>query len=168
MLQAVMAVDPGGTTGVATGLFDLSLGMVADCVAESVEHERCKSQELNVVGDHDEGYQALQLFELYRKFERLCDGIAPIDLVIEEWTPRLPLKSGERVVFSPIRVAERFLGMLQREYGDEPEVVWQQPSVAKRFATDARLRKWGLWVKGSEHRRDAWRHVCSRLNVLLG
>jgi hypothetical protein len=30
------------------------------------------------------------------------------------------------------------------------------------------LKKWGVWVRGSEHQRDAWRHVASRLNVLLG
>lgn len=37
-------------------------------------------------------------------------------------------------------------------------LVEQTPGDAKKFATDARLRKVGLWVPGKDHARDAARH----------
>ena len=38
------------------------------------------------------------------------------------------------------------------------EIFWQLPSQAQGYAIDERLKRWGLWVKGREHERDAWRH----------
>ncbi len=35
----------------------------------------------------------------------------------------------------------------------------QTPSAAKRFATDAQLKKLGLWKPGQDHARDALRHL---------
>lgn len=35
----------------------------------------------------------------------------------------------------------------------------QTPSAAKRFATDAQLKKIGLWKPGQDHARDAIRHL---------
>lgn len=45
----------------------------------------------------------------------------------------------------------------------------QSPSDAKSFATDAKLRRIGWWVKGKEHSRDAARHAllyCARNNLI--
>ena len=40
-----------------------------------------------------------------------------------------------------------------------PQVVLQNPGDAAAFAKDARLREWGLWIRGKEHERSAWRHL---------
>ena len=37
--------------------------------------------------------------------------------------------------------------------------LWQPASAAKSYATDARLRLGGRYVRGRPHERDAWRHV---------
>jgi hypothetical protein len=39
------------------------------------------------------------------------------------------------------------------------EFILQSPADAKRFATDARLHECGMWVKGQDHARDAYRHL---------
>lgn len=100
-----------------------------------------------------------------------CEAV----MVVEEWTPRLPLASAERDAMYPIRIAASLEGLLYRRVSAAPVVVssgtatqgqrlvYQSPSYAKRFATDARLRDWGLWVVGSDHERDAHRHVASWL-----
>lgn len=53
---------------------------------------------------------------------------------------------------------------------DRPDlaIAWQQPSEAKGFATNERLKLWGLWSVGSEHRRDANRHLALLVNKVLG
>jgi hypothetical protein len=173
-LHGILAIDPGVTTGVARAVVDLSEGMVAECFSGALEKESWE-----VVGD--EGEQGLLLANAVAAFvhdlsgysysSRAAGGMVTPDwsLVIEDWVPRLPLKSGKREVFYPVRVPQRMLGRLE-ESGlfEGGGVAWQLASPAKRFATDARLRKWGVWVRGSDHQRDAWRHVASRLNVLLG
>lgn len=148
--------------------------LAADDVAEAFATGR-EQQSLDVGGKYKsggkppvtEGDQALKLRDLFLDFESECDGIGvQCDLIIEDWQPRLPLRSGERVVFYPVRIPATLIGLLY-ENGWVP-VEWQQPGSVKNFATDKRLRRWDKWVRGSDHQRDAWRHVASRLNALLG
>ena len=167
----VMAIDPGGTTGVAWGVFDedecgesvttLMLGLVSG--------DSCE-----VSGDERE--QAVSLAQLWNEFYFECTverGMRSDDvrLVVEDWTPRLPLKSGERVVFYPVRIPAMLEGLLGVKWfgavWQSRGVEYQMPSLAMRFGTNARLRRWGRWVKGSDHRRDAWRHVGAYLSSEL-
>lgn len=182
-LHGIFAVDPGGMTGVAWGVFDLALGTVADVLREPLEcgsldvGGRNRSEKGHSSAAHaDEVEQAITLTSLWYEFVKVCEGYnspvcaCPYDLVMEDWQPRLPLRSGERVVFFPVRIPALFVGMLIGGASgvDWPDVVWQQPGQVKAFATDARLRRWGRWVRGSDHQRDAWRHIASRLDALLG
>ena len=48
------------------------------------------------------------------------------------------------------------------------EIDWQQASQAKGYATDERMRGWGVWQRGSPHKRDAVRQLCLKLNKVLG
>jgi hypothetical protein len=48
-----------------------------------------------------------------------------------------------------------------KESAAEIGVTFQAPSDAMTFATSERLKRWGLWVKGKEHERDAWRHLAT-------
>lgn len=43
------------------------------------------------------------------------------------------------------------------------KMVLSNPSDAMKFATDAKLRRGGMWVPGKEHARDASRHLLTRL-----
>lgn len=38
--------------------------------------------------------------------------------------------------------------------------VWQSASTGKKFWDDTKMRKYGLWVPGLAHARDAIRHYC--------
>ncbi len=38
--------------------------------------------------------------------------------------------------------------------------VWQSASTGKKFWNDEKLRRYGLWVPGQKHSRDAIRHYC--------
>ena len=44
-------------------------------------------------------------------------------------------------------------------FRDGAKFVLQTPADAKRFATDDRLRKAGLWTPGRRHANDAARHL---------
>lgn len=78
-------------------------------------------------------------------------------------------KTSERAQLYPVWVAAAVMGYRQgisdayEAGGFGPtapvEAVWQQPSQAKTYATDERLRRWGYWIRGKEHERDAWRHA---------
>ncbi len=163
---AVMAVDPGVTTGVARGVFDLDMGSVRECIAAGLDLES-----FDVTGVEREQGMTLAIEFADWVFRANVEHGVPVGrviLVIEDWTPRLPLKSGARDVFYPVRVPalmEGFCGQVGAF--DSGLAVWQQPSVAKTFATDRRLRAVGLWVRGRDHQRDAWRHVMAYLNGVL-
>lgn len=43
---------------------------------------------------------------------------------------------------------------------------FQTPS-ERSYVTSARLKKWDLWTVGSEHRRDATRHLVCRLDKFI-
>lgn len=47
--------------------------------------------------------------------------------------------------------------------GGSAKVVLQTPGDAKRFATDDRLKKAGMWTPGRRHANDAARHLFLRL-----
>lgn len=164
-LVSIMAIDPGMTTGVARGVFDLERGMVWGCMKHAMEAES-----FSVQGDEQE--QAFALAQEWSEWHRdaLMSGIpsTAVQLVCENWTPRLPLRSGKREVFYPVRIPAAMEGYLGGGLGTLPcDVIYQMPSDAMSFCTDKRLRACGRWVRGSTHQRDAWRHIALRLDALL-
>lgn len=40
-----------------------------------------------------------------------------------------------------------------------PPVVLQMAGQAKSYATNPRMKEWGIWVVGREHERSAWAHI---------
>jgi hypothetical protein len=153
----ILAIDPGGTTGWAlldTATRDGSAGVVRGHEWEHVDFV------VNAV----------------------CDGWCDV-LVLEDFKLRADLHAGAKlrdVTLSPVRInfgvqyalyravtgqAGRGLGgmlekRLDRRWASESGglVVKQSAADAKGFATDARLRRWGLYVT-PEHARDAMRHA---------
>lgn len=152
----LMALDPGTTTGMLFGTFK-----VGKKNRDTVEEVFARS-EWTVVevpcGDEIEGAAeiATQWGTMERKWGR--GGPAPENryIVYEDFILR-PGKqhSSVRSGLSPVRVTAALMGMLHHK---NLQWVPQQPADAKSRWDGQRLRKKGLWVVGSEHKRDAMRH----------
>lgn len=133
--RSVFAVDPGGTTGwafVASG-------------------ERLVFESGQLVGD--EITQTRELVRLIRECK--ADDVVIEDFVLRQGIARSGAGS-RRVTLSPVRIT----AML--EYALGLSLPKQSAADAKTFATDARLRTWGTYVRG-DHARDAMRHAMLRL-----
>lgn len=167
---AVLAVDPGGTTGVAWGFFDLGGESVGSILLGGGE---VRWGELT----GSEQYQAAKILDIYSEIAHLA-SIEDIDFdfVIEDFVLRPGRASAAREMLSPVRITSLVEGMLiARTVGvdlvgewerrrTESYRIWKQlPSAAKSFATNERLKRWGVYHKGMRHARDAWRHVALRL-----
>lgn len=186
---AIMAVDPGRVTGVARGMFGpgMEAGM-RDALREGVGVETWE-----VEGDY-----RVQSWELAAEFGAWVDELAgdgwkvdsgDVALVVEDFQLRT-----QNVDLDPVMVMCGFLCLLvpraaglegrlslpaggggagRQMYARGVPVALQQPADAMRFATNTRLREWGvarggLWGRPiSEHRRDAYRHMCFRLAVAM-
>jgi hypothetical protein len=157
-----MAIDPGLRTGVAIGSWAAGARTPADIEI---------SMSYTLGPEPDEVAQARELATLW--FDVRSQFFPNVDLVIEDFI-LIRLNSSARSGISPARVAAALQGyraatadVYERQgYGPTApiDVVWQQPGQAKGFATDSRLRHWGLWVKGTHaaHQRDAIRHIALR------
>ena len=75
------------------------------------------------------------------------------------------MANADRSGLYPVRIASCLEGCLVRQIPPNG-IVYQMPSSAKRFMTDERLRAAGLWIRGSDHQRDAARHMALRLGTL--
>ncbi len=155
---AVLAVDPGGTTGVAAAYFE-----TRGTLRETLE-TMTRRKSVEVTGYwHDQVQELAQLWSRF-EFSANVEGGIPlgdVHVVFENYLPD-PRRIGAGATdLSPVWVAAGVCGAMGRE------PTWQTPSEAKGFARDDRLRSWGLWERGSAHKRDAWRHVVTRLNRLV-
>lgn len=166
---AIFSVDPGTVSGVARGYFPAKTESVWEGLAqgkwESWETDGPTSRQAwEIVGEYAEwtGGPGHPLH-----WER---GASQWAFTMEGFTLRLGTgASSRRELLDPVRVAEGCATLcLQRNGLPWVELTYQQPSAAKNFATNDRLRRAGLWVKGSEHRRDAVRHMALRYAHMIG
>lgn len=164
-----MAVDPGTTTGVAVGLF-----RPAESIMRCLSEAEWESWE--VIGSPAE--QAWEIMDEYR--DRQADwnitGVAfpNMHLVVESFALRLKKAHGagsNQRMMDPIRVTEGMnalaLHYLNGELRPWVRLEFQMPSEAKRYVTPERMKRWGAWVKGSEHKRDATRHMIKKVSDIL-
>lgn len=163
---AAMIVDPGSTTGLGWGVFNLR-------AASSFAAVREANMELHevVYGTEEQFYEnegliaehcAQQWLELQVQWTLDYVPIPNQYLVIEDFILRLPAGSGKRSGISPARITGMIMGML---YQHTVTYRLQQPSEAKAI-DNQKLRKEDLWVVGSEHKRDIVRHavvLCRKL-----
>jgi hypothetical protein len=148
----IFVVDPGTKTGVAWGSAG-RLGTVRERIAAG-SIESC-----TIEGDFIE--QVEQLGDLYAQF--ITDKPRKhFHVVVEDFI--LHKMTSDRELLDPVRVASGFLAVLNFGFAPRFDLTWQQPSAAMTYATNNRLREWGLWIRGSnrdlEHQRDARRHFC--------
>lgn len=163
---AIFAVDPGTTSGVACGVFPDKASSVWDGLTEG----KWQSYEVN-------GVPAEQAWEIVGNFAEWTDwpkhrrlDAAKHILVLEDFVLRLgPGAGSKRVLLDPVRVVSACDALcLQRNGLRWAFPIYQTSSLAKTFATDERLRRHGMWVTGSTHRRDAVRHMARMYASLLG
>jgi hypothetical protein len=171
--HAIMGIDPGGTTGVAAAYVP-SLGTLKESLRAA---KRKKSVE--VKGTWLE--QATTLATLMVRFQYRANvehGIAlpNIHFAIEDYVLRMPATNKNLIpVWVAAATAALYIGVqaFRDEFAfeiSEPkaaDITWQQPSQIKSFATNDRLKLWGIYTTGSEHERDAWRHVALKANSVI-
>lgn len=169
---AIMAVDPGGTTGVATALLNgKRAGSTAALLRRAVKKDALRVEQVEPA----EAYrgtryaatvQAGLLYRMWHDFvhRAYVENGVPINclfLVIEDF--QLRQRSAD---MAPIRVTEALLAHLAGRHNAWDGMIrldhclrFQQPSEAMTYATNERLRRWGVWSIGKQHGRDATRHL---------
>jgi len=168
--SAIYAIDPGGTTGVAFAIVDISQPTVARCIKRAWSKGLLWTE--NVEGSHAE--QAWKIsrwvtdFFFHYHIERSFITAGRTYIAIEDF--QLRQMSAD---LAPVRITAGIETLLAGAFGmedlfsDSPFYVKQQPSHAKGFCTDDMLRRWGLLKKRSPHERDALRHLVLRVNNLM-
>ena len=175
--HAIMGIDPGGTTGVAAAYVP-SLGTLKESLLAATQ-----KKSVEVKGPWLE--QAIQLATMMARFQYRANvehsiQLPNIHFAIEDYVLRLPATNKNLM---PVWVAAATVALYTRPLSTRYEeaneimakerqqasdyVTWQQPSQIKRFASNDRLKLWGLYVTGSEHMRDAWRHVATKANSIV-
>lgn len=159
-------VDPGGSTGLAWGIFDPGRS-VADALLTKMN-----SGSVTVTGD--ERTQIREVCEVWRSFYNTCvkDALLPIDhvyLVMEDYiyVPGVAYTGDSASISTALIWGIEGYRMGRRDEWAAthrgpavlPPMILQTASQAKGFATNARLKEWGVWVKGRDHERSAWQHV---------
>jgi hypothetical protein len=186
---ALFGVDPGGKSGVTWGYFNGD----ADSVRSAFRRARQRGSLHGVELSGTAHAQAWWIAEHWREFYfhatvELHVPTDNIDLVIEDFELRqrnvelapvevihgiltllqIGRSTDERTIRTDKKTDEYFRKLETRTQGyPYKEPVFQKASTAKSFATNKRLREWDAWVVGSEHIRDAMRHLGARLNALI-
>lgn len=154
-LLNIIGIDPGKTTGWALWKIPRD-SMYGNGQSEIVERY---SGEIR----GSESDQVFKLCRFFRTVQGLDYKLGPA-VVCESFDFGSPLSDPE--VYSPVRIA----AMLQfcfeqtslKQVGDA-RLVMQSRTIAKRVASDQRLKAAGLWKPGSDHERDAERHILTAL-----
>lgn len=165
---AIMVFDPGATTGAARGLFR-PCDTLAETLATGEDWETWEVTGPPPIQSREIAEEFIAWhFELH--VERLVP-VHDIHFISEDFQLRPSKAKGagsDPRMLDPVRVTSGVEAlMVDAEYETRHEVEKQMPGLAKGYATNDRLRQWGAWVVGSEHRRDANRHLCYRANMIL-
>lgn len=164
--HAVIGIDPGGTTGLFCAAVELQPTMKK--TVATLEHTWMDQ----ITGDYLE--QAAQIASVTRDViaQANMDGVAlsSFHVVFEDWdtgrvNPGRELQSVWVMAAAGALLLEGRNGPLKRD-----QVSFQYAAQAKGYATDQRLKLWGLYdlTKGKPHARDASRHWALRVNQLVG
>lgn len=174
---AILAVDPGGTTGVAACYLPRQ-----ETLKESLRSAQSKKA-IEVKGRWDD--QAAQIATIMHNFVFTANsehGIAldDIHIVFEDFILRRKRVGGATGNLTSVWVMAGAVTLFNSRLcvnvdnsckweADESfvQIHYQQASFAKGKATNERLKLWNLYETGSEHRRDAWRHICALADKLL-
>lgn len=164
--HAVFSIDPGETSGIAAGVFTIE-----KTVKETLQGAR-RLKTAEVGGTKDSWlFQGREIARLMNRFAFAMNAeerirIDHIHYVCEDFVLRRRVEGGATGNLTSVWVAAAARSAF---LPDNWEFTWQQPSAAKTFATNDRLKLWGLYehTVGSEHKRDAIRHLALRVNGIV-
>lgn len=159
--HAIMGIDPGGTTGIAACYVSVRPTMKETMLAAT------RKKSIEVPGDYlSQGKQIASLMNgfMYKANVENEIPLSNIHFAIEDFVLRRRMEGGATGNLTSCWVAAAAVAI----FGSESNIKWRQASQAKTYATDARLKLWGLWTVGSAHQRDAWRHLASEVNEVVG
>lgn len=166
---AIMWVDPGTTSGVARGTF---VPVGGGGIEEHFAFGLWETWEVTGTPG-EQAWEIMGEFRDWRDDLALRYAYAPsrIMLGMESFQLRLNKARGagsSEHMLDPIRVIHACEALSYCDGGERKwtEIELQTPS-QKSTITNERLRRWGLWTKGSEHRRDATRHLAIRLSSFI-
>lgn len=156
---AVMAFDPGGTTGVAWGAMK-----VRDTLAATLKGAFLAS--CDITGDYQQQAGKLQDLWTGLSYAWTVEEELPADDVhlVSEGFSLSKIGSREKVGLYPVWIAAMVEGLV---WPSGTRVAYQEPSTKSR-STTARMKRWGCWEVGvSQHRKDAMKHLAYRVNQLI-
>jgi len=148
----VLAVDPGGVSGWVI-LTVPRLCIFGDAPSEITEWDYGEFTGAEPV-------QATAIAELARVTQGLEYRTGPA-IVVEDWDRDPSFKSKDEETLSPVRLgAMLMLLRFQKRLGDAT-VHFQSRTLAfgSKATTDEKLRKYGMYVAGSDHIRAATKHA---------
>lgn len=163
---ALFAIDPGGTTGCAAGVFDLRRLTVAKVLGRAQAKGNFKTW--NVTGDNVkqnwEIARAVTDYYYQMHVERALIVFSSFYVVTEDFNLRQMSAD-----LSPVERNSGIETLLAPAFKDRWSDVWskQSASEAKGFCNDKMLDRWGLLRGKTPHERDATRHIARRLDRLL-
>lgn len=153
----VIGVDPGATTGVAL----LAIPY------------------LSIFGDAPGGIEWAESFELTGSLQAQVSGVTYVARLVASRSDSVPPLivcedfdlGGNRLsgsastadVIIPARLGAALQFAVECGQADRAALDFQGRTLAFTTAKDERLKAWGLWVKGSDHERDARRHAITMI-----
>jgi hypothetical protein len=158
-LIAIMGVDPGTTTGVALAILERPRRVAGVVTPRSV----WKALSVADVESYDvAGIPSRQAWDIMEQYHEWREPYRYNVLVFEDFVLMAGHGSDTRSLLDPVRVTWGCEALSYTRAGLRWATIEYRMPSAKQFATNDRLRRHGLWVRGSsEHRRDAARHVCT-------
>lgn len=186
---SLFCIDPGETNGWAWGCFgwkelrkqgvvrNLFDGARKDTGGLQLGDTRLSHGEVNTYAPHRTdliGIMDWQAAEMLISTLEVCGGMGNrrsagavphvTDVVVEDFVLRR--RTMTRDLLSPVRITAAIYVLLAQHQW--PMRVHLQSASDKSVINDERLRALGLWVPGSTHARDAYRHLALHLRKLAG
>jgi hypothetical protein len=150
----VVGIDPGATTGWVL------LTVPRYSIYGEEESHILEWDYGEFYGDED--IQVRELCRLLREIQSLDYLIGPAAIVEDfDIPPHAPTTNPE--LLSPVRIAAKLAFAARIGMAGDARIVLQGRTIAKGTVTDERLKRWGYWVEGSDHIRDAARHAITAL-----
>lgn len=172
---AILAVDPGRTTGIAAAYVPRRQTLKESLLAAT--HKKAVEVVGKRPGDEitymeDWLLHSRRIYNIMKRFEcaALIENEIPaynIHFVFEDFVLRRKREGGATGDLTSIWVMAGAIGRYDEGVVSMLQIHYQQASLAKGKATNERLKLWGLYEPGSEHRKDAWRHLATLADKLL-
>jgi hypothetical protein len=151
----LLAVDPGDTTGICI-IAVPRLSILGDEPRDILHRETFDLT----------GSLRAQVGSITRLARSLGDRILIVCEDFDLGGNRLAGEASEADVSIPIRMGAALQYAVECGHVGHSALTFQGRTIAFGTATDARLKKWGMWDVGSPHKRDATRHAIVMLRRL--